>query len=48
MNDNKLKEYVKIGGIVGGIVLSSTSLVNHRNDTPKQYGCAIRLVKDLV
>ena len=33
MNDSKLKEYVKIGGIVGGIVLSSTSLVNQHNDT---------------
>ena len=32
-NDSKLKEYVKIGGIVGGIVLSSTSLVNQHNDT---------------
>ena len=32
-NESKMKEYAKIGGIVGGIILSSTSLVNQHNDT---------------
>ena len=32
-NESKMKEYVKIGGIVGGILLSSTSVVNQHSDS---------------
>lgn len=30
---NKMKEWVKIGGIVGGIIISSTSMVNQSSDS---------------
>lgn len=36
MNENKIKEYVKIVGIVGGIILSSTSLVQISNYSKQQ------------
>ena len=33
MNDGKLKEYAKIGVIVGSIILSSTATVNQHSDS---------------